>query len=561
MSFEAQKTASKATKEADVTAILKQMAIVFKNLRTYQPNNPTLQKSFEVLQDRLASFLDVNASLTLLVKETDLVYGSTVVYSSDDKLDSLAFALYKDGIRLLSFRDGLPPRELHKFMRALNDARDADPYQADLVTILWEKDLSYITYRAVDAYLEDDEKKRIEALVQKCSDKPAEVPHGDTYPGSDFFTKELGISPSRGLPSAGRRRRTFREADVRRIAREILDEEDQAILRRCSDICLEILNEDPRGDTFDRVVDFLGRICDWLVTSGEFLPACTIVSDLRAIADKQNLDEPRKSSILETINRLGERQKVRQIGTQLENVSESRAEEIFAYLALLSPVAADTLCEILADCEVRKIRYLLCRAISVIGKNEPERLRHFINDKRWFFVRNIVMILGMMANRGGIPLLRQAVSHPEDRVRREVARSVGRIRSPAGLDVLERLISDDNKLVRIATLSALRDVGSGKARDFLEPIITDKSFSKTSTDEKREVMRTYGSLGEESFEFLEAIVDGQLSHMDENTRAMAVYGIAMIQSDETLRFLRSLISEEQGPVKYAASEALATLVP
>jgi hypothetical protein len=561
MSLEAQKTASRATKEADVTAILKQMAIVFKNLRTYQPNNPTLQKSFEILQDRLASFLDVNASLTLLVKESDLVYGSTVVYTSDDKLDSLAFALYKDGIRLLSFRDGLPRRELHKFMRALNDARDADPYQADLVTILWEKDLSYITYRAVDAYLEDDEKRRIEALVQKCSDTPAEVPHGDTYPGSDFFTKELGISPSRGLPSAGRRRRKFRETDVRRIAREILDEEDQAILRRCSDICLEILNEAPRPDTFDRVVDFLGRICDWLVTSGEFLPACTIVSDLRAIADSQNLDEPRKSSIMETINRLGERQKVRQLGTQLENVSESRAEEIFAYLALLSPVAVDTLCEILADCEVRKIRYLLCRAISVIGKNEPQRLRHFINDKRWFFVRNVVMILGMMANPGGIPLLRQAASHPEDRVRREVARSVGRIRSPEGLDVLEKLISDGNKMVRIATLSALRDVGSGKARDFLEPIITDKSFGKTSTDEKREVMRTYGSLGEESFEFLEAIIDGQLSHMDENTRAVAVYGIAMIQSDETLRFLRSLISEERGPVKYAASEALATLVP
>ena len=80
-------------------------------------------------------------------------------------------------------------------------------------------------------------------------------------------------------------------------------------------------------------------------------------------------------------------------------------------------------------------------------------------------------------------------------------------------------------------------------------------------NEKREVMRTYGSLGEESFEFLEAIIDGQLSHMDENTRAVAVYGIAMIQSDETLRFLRSLISEERGPVKYAASEALATLVP
>jgi HEAT repeat protein len=429
------------------------------------------------------------------------------------------------------------------------------------VTILWEKDLSYITYRAVDAYLEDDEKRRIEALVQKCSDTPDEVPHGDVSPGSEFFIKELGLSPSHGGTSTRRKRRTFREADVRRIAREILDEEDQAILRRCSDICLEILNQAPRDDTFDRVVDFLGRICEWLVTSGDFLPACTIISDLRAIADGDDLNGPRRSSIMETIDRMGERQKMRQLGEDLESLSESRAEEIFAYLALLSPIAADTLSEILGDCEIRKIRYLLCRAISVIAKNEPERLHHFIQDKRWFFVRNIVMILGMMSNPAGVPLLRQAASHSEDRVRREVARSVGRIRSADGLDILQQLIEDDNKLVRIAALSALRDVGSGKAREFLEPMITDKAFSKTSTDEKREVMRTYGSFGEESFEFLEAIIDGRLSQLDEKARAMAVYGVAMIQSDETLRYLRALISEGEGAVKYAASEALATLVP
>lgn len=561
MSVEAHKATTQATKEADATAILKQMAIVFRNLRTYQPNNPTLQKSFQALQDRLTSFLEVNASLTLLVKETDLVYGSSVVYTSDDKLDSLAFALYKDGIRLLSFRDGLPRRELHQFMRAVDDARDADPYQADLVTILWEKDLSYITYRAVDAYLEDDEKRRIEALVQKCSDTPAEAPHGDVQPGSEFFIKELGLSPGQGGASTRRKRRTFRETDVRRIAREILDEEDQAILRRCSDICLEILNQAPRGETFDRIVDFLGRICEWLVASGDFLPACTIISDLRSIADGDDPDGPRRTSIMETIDRMGERHKMRKLGEELESLSESRAEEIFAYLALLSPVAADTLAEILADCEIRKTRYLLCRAISVIAKNEPERLRHFMQDKRWFFVRNLVMILGMMSNPAGIALLRQAASHHEDRVRREVARSAGRIRSEDGLDILQQLIEDENKLVRVAALSALRDVGSGKTREFLEPMITDKAFSKTSTDEKREVMRTYGSLGEESFEFLEAIIDGRFSQLDEKARAMAVYGIAMIQSDETLRLLRHLISESEGAVKSAASEALATLVP
>lgn len=553
------KATSSSAKDADVTAIVKQMSMAFRNLRTYQLNNPILQKSLEVLCTKLSSFLDVNGSLTLLVKEHDLVYGSSVVYSCDDKMESLAFSLFKDGIRLLTFRDGLPPRELHSFMHALNDARDADPYQADVVTILWEKDLSFITYRAVDAYLEDDEKRRIEELVQKCSDQPASATQGDTLPGADFFLKELGISPAQ--KQRRHQRKLLRESDVRRIAREILDEEDRAILRRCSDICLEILNLGPRDDTFNRVVNFLGRICDWLVSSEDFLSACTIVSDIRSLADREDIGETARSSIRDTIARLGEAQRIRYIGEQLKGVPEQRAEEIFAYLALMAPVAVRPLCEILAECEIRKIRYLLCRALSVIAKSEPERLRPFMQDKRWFFVRNTVMILGMTGNVKGIALLRLAANHSEDRVRREVARSLGRIKSAEGLELLEPLLTDGNKMVRIATLTAMREIADARARDLLEPLLADSSFNKKSADEKREMMRTYGSLGPEGLEFLEAVVDGHFSHMDETSRASAVYGMAMMKTNEATRILADLATSGEGPIRYAAAEAVTTLEP
>ena len=39
------------------------------------------------------------------------------------------------------------------------------------------------------------------------------------------------------------------------------------------------------------------------------------------------------------------------------------------------------------------MRYLLCRAISVIAKNNPEHLKHAIQDKRWYFVRNMIFLL------------------------------------------------------------------------------------------------------------------------------------------------------------------------
>jgi hypothetical protein len=332
------KTEVGTANDADVARIVRQMATVLKNMRTYRANHPVLQKSLKAVHGSMTSFLERNQSLTLLVKERDLLYGSSVVYTSDDKMDSLAFSLFKDGVRLLSFREGLPPRELHRFMNALNDARDADPYQADLVTILWEKDLAYISYRAVDAYLEEEEKQKIEELVQKSTDERQPEPSpGDEVPDDEFFAKELGLSMKQKAGRARRRHTRLRESEVRRIVREILDEEDQSILRRCSEICLEILSLEPRDDTFNRVVSFLGRICDWLASSGDYLSACTIVSDLRSMASQEELAEASRSSILDTIETLGESRKIRHLGEQLEQVSESQAEEIYAYLVLMSP--------------------------------------------------------------------------------------------------------------------------------------------------------------------------------------------------------------------------------
>lgn len=556
------KITPKSTREADVTAILKLMATALKNMKTYHRRNPVLKKSFAMLFDCLTAFTRENESLTLLVRENDLIFGHSVVYSSRDKLDSFAFALYKDGIRLITFKDGLSKREMWDFLSAIHEARDVDPYQADVVTILWEKDLANITYRAVDAYLEGDEKRTIEEMAQKSE---AEGPargreRGSTVvPSSDFFIKELGLSPEQTGDRPPKDKLRASEEDARNIVREILEEDDKSILRRASDVCLEIIRSTPRDDTFNRVVDFLGRICDWLVASGDFLSACSILSDLRALAGQRDLPAIRRASIEDTVAKRSERRKIQQIEGHLQNLSDSQMEEIFAYLALMSPVAVEPLCDMLAESEVRKVRYLLCRAVSILARTQLQRLRLYLQDERWFFVRNIVMILGMMANRDAVPLLGLTVSHPEPRVRREVARSLGKIRHPNGLKLLKTMLEDGNKMVRLATITAIRDIGGAQAREMLKEVIGNRNFGRKPTDEKTETMKMYGSLGPEATPLLASIAKGEVKGADDKTRASAVYGLAMVSTPEVAAILRSLVNQGSGPVRYAASEALTML--
>jgi hypothetical protein len=555
------RAATTSTRNADVASILRLMSAALRNMKTYHESNPVLEKSFSMVFDALTAFVQENESLTLLVRETDLMLGHSVVYTASDKMDSLAFALYKDGIRLISFKEGLARRELWDFLSAIHEAREVDPYEADVVTILWEKDLANITYRAVDAYLEGEDKQLIEDLAGKCAGagcQPGE--RGPAMaPSLDFFVKELGLLPGGRAVKAPIDKIQGGEAEYGTIVREILEEDEKDILRRCSEVCMETIRSTPRDSTFNRVVDFLGRICDWLVSSGDFLSACSILSDLRTLANRSDLPASRKASIMDTIARRSERRKIQQIEGHLEILSDSKIEEIFAYLALMSPVAVEPLCEMLAQSEVRKVRYLLCRAISILARAEPQRLCPYVQDQRWFFVRNTVMILGMMASRDAIPLLKSALPHPEPRVRREVARSVGKIRQPDGLELLGPLLADTNKMVRLAALAAIRDIGGAEAMAMIEGLINDRNFGKKAPDEKTETMKTYGSLGQEALPLLKALVSGKVKGTDEKTRACAAYGLAMIGSAEVAQLLRNLISESSGPVRYAASEALSTV--
>jgi len=546
----------RSQKEKQVESILGQMAAALKNLRTYDRNNPVLEKSFNSLQSGLLRFLKENESLTLLVREDALVYGNSVVYQSDNKLDSLAFAFYRDGIRLISFLDSLTPEDLSDFVIALDEARSADPYEADLVTIMWEKEISGLRYKAVEAYLEDEEEKKIREMAENCPDEPIEPDHGDQVLGAAFFINELGLSPRRGSGASSPAGRPVTEAESASLVQEIFQEDDHSLMKRCGEICLEMIRSSDSDEVFDSVVGFLGRICDWLVDWGDLISASTILSELRTSVEKDDEASPRRATVLDTIARLGESKKIERVTSYIENPDKTRLDEAFAYLVMMEPVAVRPLFDILADSEIRDVRYMLCRALSIVARHEPDRLRLYLLDKRWYVVRNAVTIMGLIGSADAIPSLGLTARHPEARVRREVARALGRIGDPAGLTVLADLANDDREEVRLEAVQAIRKVGCAQAMGFIEDLIKDKSFEKRSPEEKMEIFKIYGSTGKASLDLLESIVRGAVFKFSEKTRAAAVYGIAEAGGKQASDLLNVLKDEVEGGVKAAVVETI-----
>jgi hypothetical protein len=163
-----QEAAPEMSQEAqELAGLLKELAKTQKLLRLYQGTHTAWEKLEANLHTELSSFLRDTDGIDLAVSEFRISYRDETVYENQDRNDSLAFLVFRDGIRRLSFLPDLPAAELHGFLSALNEVRLVSNEEADLVTLLWEQDLQSIRYFAVDELPASDSGPRLEERLAK----------------------------------------------------------------------------------------------------------------------------------------------------------------------------------------------------------------------------------------------------------------------------------------------------------------------------------------------------------------------------------------------------------
>lgn len=77
-----------------------------------------------------------------------------VVYKSEARDNNLAFDLFRQGLRRITFRAGLSVEEVDAFIRSLAQTRDVSASDIDFVGTLWQEELEHIEYVAIDGFTE-----------------------------------------------------------------------------------------------------------------------------------------------------------------------------------------------------------------------------------------------------------------------------------------------------------------------------------------------------------------------------------------------------------------------
>ena len=474
-----------------------------KAFRFYPPDNPALKGFREQVLKKFQFFLNKYQSFVIHVAEYDLSYKGKILYENRDVKTSLAFLLYKDGLREIRFMKGLEEWEVQGIIDIIKQSDNINQLEDDIVTLMWEKDFEHISHLATDEFLEETPvivPDNIDQFRKNLVFKPL-AHHVEVDPAEEGSEEGVDLDEilSRAIeepaPFVSDRSVYFLTSDeVEGLRKDVEAEIDPTFVFNIMDILFEILALEKEPEPYQDGVNTLIKTLDAFLTLGEFTKATELLQRVNIILKTYDLQDWQIESIRKIIVEAGDEVRIDRIGKVLER-EEVRLEDVNAYLSLLQKNSITPLIKLLGELKNSKARRVFCDALSEIGKNAVELITPFIDDRRWFLVRNITYILGRIGKEQSFPYILKAFNHEEIRVRREAIQALGLIGGSKAVGLLVKAVTDNDVRIRCMAAINLGKVGKEAGLIPLLEVVQSKDFYKRQPVEIKAFFNAIGMSG------------------------------------------------------------------
>jgi len=201
-----------------------------------------------------------------------------------------------------------------------------------------------------------------------------------------------------------------------------------------------------RPDVFSSLMSLVEENLGMLLEWGEFEIAADAASALSALTHDESLDEAQRSRVDETLRDLSHPAQIRLIARAMRVFRSDSPEHTTCrrLLAILGGHAIGPLLEVLADEPDMGARKALVDLVADIAPGHVQRLGEKVTDPRWYFVRNVVGILGGTRGSDTLPYLGRTLRHPDARVRRETIRALSNVQDRLSEEMLIAALSDED---------------------------------------------------------------------------------------------------------------------
>jgi HEAT repeat protein len=543
---------------SQVAELLQSLVKALRAFQMYLPNNPIYQRAVLNVRSAFGPIWGATDEIVLQVVETDFHWEQEVVYHQLTKSESLAWILYKDGLRTLTFRRGVEADEIARFLAVVNRARflPADAGD-DLLTLLWEEEFLWIAYEFAEPFADGvPERQADPAAASSAEARQAQVqeeapPKAPGIVDVDEFDSTLYF---------------LDEAEISYVVDEVEKEYSRDVRSGALAALFDIFEVQTDPSVREEISGIIDALFPNLLNKGEFRTVAALLRDLRLIGERApDLTAAQRERISALEARLSEPAIVRQLVQSLDEAAARPGDEdVSEVLRELRPAALETIMTLVPGVASENVRTLLAGAADRLARADTGEVLRLLRSANGEVLPGIIAVCGRLALGGAVPGLGDALGHADPAVRLGAVQALAAIGSPGALAHIDRAIDDDDRGVRLAAVRVAGARGYKNAMRRIEAVVQGKAMKGMDLSEKMAFFEAYGSIaGASGIRTLAAMLQGRgLLRMKETpeTRACAAMALGKIRTPEARALLEEAATDKDLVVRNAVNRALRELV-
>jgi len=553
------------------------MQIVSKGMRAtqlYLPNNPVYQRAVENIRTAFRQIWQATDDLIFDIGETEIRWEDNAIYSQDQRNESIAWTLFKDGVRSLTFKPGVEDAEIVRFLAVLHQAKNLQADAADdLLTLLWAEDFQFVTYTFRELASENA------VPIERSETSTERMGGGGGTPGGEGGTTdptalrrqvEEEAPPKReGLVSVDDFDTTLYfldDKEVDYLHKEVEREYAQDLRRNVLAMLFDLLELQTYGTVRAELISILENFIPYLLGAGDFRSVAFILRECKVILQRARELIPEHRQVLEALpSRLSQADALSQLLQSLDEATSHPTEEDLG--ELFSELRADalgTLMGWLPKLHNERVRALVQTAAERLAQAyAPEVLKALASTDPAVQLE-MVRLAGRLKLPGAPDGMGPLLERGEHDLKLAVVEALTTIGSPSATRLLEKAIDDAERDVRITAVKFLAQRGHRNAFPRIEAAVMGTKLKDADLTEKMAFFEAYGALaGAAGVSTLEKILvpkGGLLARKeDPERRACAAMALGKTRAPAARDALQKVTQDKEALVRNAVSRALREL--
>ncbi len=558
----------------DTTAVVHLMQALVKGLRAvqlYLPNNPVYQRAIENVRRAFDPIWEEFVELDLEVAETDLLLGEDVVLSQPSKSESIAWVLFKDGVRSLSLAPGVQDDEIIRFLNVVHRARNLQADDADdLLTLLWDEDFQFLRYHAVELAMDEipvivrDEgagettwgmgsaPAKTQQEIQQAVADDARAEEAEEERPSGFVRVEDFDSTLYFLD----------DKEIEYLRQEIEREYSHDLRENTLSMLFDLLELQTYSTVRAELISILENFIPYLLAVGDFKSVAYVLREIRVIMQRARELLPEHRDTLQTVPaRLSEPDALGQLLQSLDEAMVHPSEEELAELFReLRPEALEAVLAWLPKLTNERVRSLLDAAAQRLAQAHPEVMTNALKNPDEVVLLEAIRLAKQAKLPPTVPALGALMVKGSTPVKRAAVDALAAIGTAGAMQQLERAIEDQDRDVRVGAVRVMAGQGYRGAFPAIEAAITGKALRDADLTERTVFFEAYGALaGAAGLATLEPMLQPggfMRRKQDPQIRACAAMAVGKIGTPEARKLLEKLSGEKDALVRNAVTKAL-----